>query len=52
MRRVLPDPGVWQMHLQLGMRGVQSTRNNYVQGLKIFKRLLNFITIAHLEIMK
>ena len=53
MRRVLPDPDVLQMHLQFVMRRVQSTINNYIQAsIMTSKYLLDFIVIAHVEIVK
>jgi len=52
MRRVLPDPDVLQMHLQFVMRRVQSTINNYIQVFMRSKHLLDFIIIAHMEIVK
>jgi hypothetical protein len=52
MRRVLPDPDVLQMHLQYVVRRVQSTSNNYIQGCTTSKCLLDFNTIAPVEIVK
>jgi hypothetical protein len=52
MRRVLPDPDVLQMHLQLVVRRVRNTHSNYIQVSSISKYFLDFITIARLEIMK
>jgi hypothetical protein len=52
MRRVFPDPDVLQMHLQLVVRMVRSTRNNYIQVLNTSKYLPDFSTIAQMEIVK
>jgi len=52
MRRVLPDPDVLQMHLQSVVRRVQSTMNNDIQGCTTSKYFLDFLTIAHVEIVK
>jgi hypothetical protein len=52
MRRVLPDPDVLQRNLQAVVRRVQSTIDNYIQGCTTSKYLLDFITIAHIEIVK
>jgi hypothetical protein len=52
MRRVLPDPDVLQMHLQSVVIRVQSTINKYIQAFTMSKYLLDFIAIAHVEIVK
>jgi hypothetical protein len=51
MRRVLPDPEVLQMHLQLVVRTVRST-HNYLHVFNTSEYSLYFRTIARIKVMK